>query len=228
MSRIVQSRLWLSIAAALLTCAVSIPVIAAAQSGGAQAVTAKHKKGKKAPTGKRGPTGPAGPRGSTGPQGSTGPAGTNGAPGAKGDTGPQGPGATKVQFSSGSTSGSFVTIASASPFTFKEECALGAGSPPAVTLGLEIASSDEFNAQGSYLFNEGGTTEPFIVSQANATDVQLNDAAASGHTAHKDIQLTLYDETTHAMYGFTMNLIAASSIFAVPACTGYGIATPAS
>jgi hypothetical protein len=97
MSRIFRSRLWLSLAAATLACAVSIPVIASAQNGSPTAVAAKkhkkkHKKGKSliGPRGPRGPEGPAGKEGKEGKEGKPVAKGETGPPGAKGETGPPG------------------------------------------------------------------------------------------------------------------------------------------
>ncbi len=94
MSHLLRSRVWLSIAAALLASAITIPVLAAAQHGGAPSVLSakKHKKKQpkvqRGPRGATGPTGPAGLGGAAGPMGKEGPAGKEGPTGKEGPAGP--------------------------------------------------------------------------------------------------------------------------------------------
>jgi hypothetical protein len=231
MSRIPQSRLVLTVTATLVACAVSIPVIAAAQNGGTgAAVIAKRKKGKKAPAGPVGPKGATGTTGATGPPGPQGAAGLNGSPGAKGEKGeigPQGPGAIKLQFSTtASLSPPILQIRLAGPFEFTERCASGGGSPAAAELLFEIGSSDNFTQEGFILLGTSSPTSSFT-SVEGAPFTSFNDNSASNTTQHMDIQVTLWDESTHAMYQLSMNLIAASSPFGTR-CSGYGVLTPAS
>jgi hypothetical protein len=227
MSRILQSRFALSVAAAVLACAVSIPVIAAAQSGGSPSAIAakKHKKSKKNTGGARGPKGPTGPTGPAGPQGIPGTPGANGTKGEKGQTGAQGPGATKLQFSI--AAGSSTEIATAGPFTFSATCNGLGGAPPPAQVTFTISSADNFNEQGSSVVSSGGAAESGIVSEGEKKFTANTLTSASGGTEHQALQVTLYDENTHAMYAFSMNLLAASSVFFTK-CIGYGVATPAS
>jgi hypothetical protein len=228
MSRILQSRLALSVAAALLACAVSIPMIASAQSGGSPWATAakKHKKSKKNVGGARGPKGATGPTGPPGPQGIPGTPGANGAKGEKGQTGAQGPGATKLQFNVVAGGGAS-EIATVGPLTFVETCNSLGGSPAAAQVTLTISSGDNFNEQGSSVVSNGGPAESGIVSEGEKKLTATTLTSASGGTEHQALQVTLYDESTHAMYAFSMNLIAASSPFFTK-CFGYGVAIPAS
>jgi hypothetical protein len=224
MSRILQSRLALSVASALLACAVSIPVIAAAQSGGSPSAAAakKHKKRKNNNGSARGPKGATGP---TGPQGIPGTPGTSGAKGENGAAGAQGPGATKLVFSVAAGSGTSA-IASAGPFTFLETCNSGGGFPAAAQVSFTISSADKFSEQGLSVVSGSGT-ESGTVTEFEKTNTTVTDTSPSPGLLHQALQVTLYDESTHAMYALTMNLLA-SSLPISTRCLGYGVATPAS
>lgn len=114
MSRILHGRVGLSTAAAVVACAISVPLVASAagkhvNSSGAgkrfdSSGTLKHKSKLRGPRGATGSTGTTGPSGTTGSSGAIGLAGAAGANGVTGPMGPKGePGATAAKGERGAT-----------------------------------------------------------------------------------------------------------------------------